>query len=155
MDCGKWNKLCFCHPPGRFLPIKFAAREKTRSKHGTNPFFICRWAEFGDLYSYLKDRLPVSEKQGRIWFSQLASAMDYLHSLNITHRDLKCKNQHLKVDRFVKNLLFSGENLLLTKKMNIKLADFGFARNTLDECNKQIMSETYCGSNGWILAALD
>lgn len=44
-------------------------------------------------------------------FSELAQAIKYCHSKQITHRDLKC------------------ENILLDKGLHVKLADFGFGRN--------------------------
>lgn len=62
-------------------------------------------------------------------FRQIALAIQYLHEMEIAHRDLKC------------------ENILLTNNFNVKLADFGFARYVMDfRTKKLLLSETYCGS---------
>ena len=60
----------------------------------------------------LNDRLarPSSEEMNMKWISQTAAALAHLHSRKVVHRDLK------------------ADNLLLTATEDVKLADFGLAR---------------------------
>lgn len=91
-------------------------------------FIFMRFAETGDLLEFILRKGSVAEAQARVWLRQLALAIQYLHDMDIAHRDLKC------------------ENALITNNFNVKLADFGFARYTIDSHGKRVTSETYCGS---------
>jgi serine/threonine protein kinase len=56
------------------------------------------------------DRLGVrSEQQARVIFRGIAHGMEYIHSLHVAHRDLKC------------------ENILLDRYNHVKIADLGCA----------------------------
>ncbi|KAG5675547.1 hypothetical protein PVAND_005443 [Polypedilum vanderplanki] len=95
---------------------------------GSSVFIFMRCAENGDLLNYIKNNGVINEAQSNLWFYQMASAIQYLHSMNIAHRDLKC------------------DNIFISEHMNIKVGDFGFMRYCCDENNKFVPSETYCGS---------
>lgn len=94
----------------------------------TKYYIFMRFTENGDLLGYVLKNGCVSENQSRVWFRQLALGLEYLHVLEITHRDIKC------------------ENVLLTANFNVKISDFGFARFCVDEDDHTVLSETYCGS---------
>lgn len=97
-------------------------------QRGPKIFIFMRYAENGDLLTHIKKAGPINELQSKAWFLQMANAISYLHSRDIAHRDLKC------------------ENVLLSKRLNIKLADFGFACYCRDDRGRDIKSETFCGS---------
>lgn len=100
-------------------------------QRGLKIFIFMRYAENGDLLDYVKAKGALTEAQSRVWFHQMGKALKYLHALNVAHRDLKC------------------ENVLLSRHMNIKLADFGFARYCTDASGGRILSQTYCGSGSY------
>ncbi|XP_049957745.1 testis-specific serine/threonine-protein kinase 6-like [Schistocerca serialis cubense] len=91
-------------------------------------YIFMRFVERGDLLDYVLKNGAVSEEQARIWIRQVSLAVQYLHEMNVAHRDLKC------------------ENILISMKYNAKLADFGFARRVVNSNGILMPSTTYCGS---------
>lgn len=106
--------------------------------------FICFFMDFcpfGDLLDRIRYRGPLSERRSRLFFGQIANAVDYLHTSGIAHRDIKC------------------ENILIHSRYCVKLTDFGFSRRMNGESRKMPIkegrfdistpdwfSQTYCGS---------
>lgn len=91
---------------------------------GSKIYISLEWAGHGDLLQFVRLKGALKESDCRRLYSELISAIQYLHSINIVHRDLKC------------------ENVLLNKKNQIKLADFGFSRKLMPS----ELSKTFCGS---------
>uniref|UniRef100_A0A0R3RYX0 Protein kinase domain-containing protein n=1 Tax=Elaeophora elaphi TaxID=1147741 RepID=A0A0R3RYX0_9BILA len=76
------------------------------------------------LCSHIRHRGKLSENDCKPNFAQIVSAISYMHSKNIIHRDIK------------------AENVLISAPDWIKLADFGFAC----QVNPDDMLTTFCGS---------
>ncbi|KAL1452729.1 hypothetical protein WDU94_006933 [Cyamophila willieti] len=83
------------------------------------------YAEKGSLLDIIRKEGYIDETRARKWFGQLVDAINYCHERGVVHRDIKC------------------ENLLINTDYNIKLSDFGFARNHGYDVS---LSETFCGS---------
>lgn len=69
---------------------------------------------------------PLDVSDGRMWFAQTLSAIVYIHSMGVSHRDIK------------------NENILLDADWNVKLADFGFS------CYMDKPILTICRTSGYI-----
>ncbi|RZF48305.1 hypothetical protein LSTR_LSTR010268 [Laodelphax striatellus] len=91
-------------------------------------YIFTSFAEKGDLLDYILKHGHIGEAHARVWAAQLAMGIQFLHQLDIAHRDIKC------------------ENILITARNNIKLADFGFARFLCDASGEYRLSRTFCGS---------
>jgi serine/threonine protein kinase len=72
---------------------------------------VLEYIEGGSTHGYLKSKpnRRMDELTAKRIFYQLMSALDYLHSKCIAHRDIKL------------------ENVMLDRSMNAKLIDFGFS----------------------------
>ncbi|KAI9485501.1 MAG: kinase-like domain-containing protein [Benjaminiella poitrasii] len=90
----------------------------------TNIYIVSEHCAHGDLFDALSRHGRFDEFQVRSWFLQLLDAIQYCHLLGIIHRDLKL------------------ENILLDENDNVKICDFGFARQT----DKNQLLKTFCGS---------
>jgi serine/threonine protein kinase len=88
-------------------------------------YIIMEFCDSGDLFSILVGK-PIKEHYVQFYFSQFSNGLRYLYQNKIIHRDIK------------------PQNILLTSEKKIlKIADFGFARRTVDN---NIMYDTICGS---------
>ncbi len=77
-------------------------------------FFSLELAENGSLLDYINQRPAIPEQEARFLFNQMCNAVQYCHSQDIAHRDIKCDNMLL--DRFM-NIKLGGMlyTLLLIK----------------------------------------
>ena len=77
-------------------------------------YLVMEYCLGGDLWSYIKKKGSLSEKEAANIFHDLLSGINYLHGNNIAHRDLKPEN-----------LLFVDENL---SDSFLKICDFGISK---------------------------
>uniref|UniRef100_A0A8C8S148 non-specific serine/threonine protein kinase n=1 Tax=Pelusios castaneus TaxID=367368 RepID=A0A8C8S148_9SAUR len=115
--------------------VTFYQAIETTSRH----YIIMELAPGGDVLEWVQSAGPCTEALAGRWFSQLTLGVAYLHGKGIVHRDLKL------------------ENLLLDKRENVKISDFGFSKQVVvppspaSPSYSQLtgatpLSQTYCGS---------
>lgn len=61
-------------------------------------YIVMDYCQGGDLRSYLKTKKRLPENQCLYFFRQILKALEYLHSLNVAHMDLKPQNILLSDD---------------------------------------------------------
>ncbi|KZF23697.1 Pkinase-domain-containing protein [Xylona heveae TC161] len=88
-------------------------------------YIIMEYVPCGDLSNFLANG-PVPESLARSMSRQILSALDYLHSLKITHRDIK------------------PDNILIASytPFHVKLSDFGLSKAVHEET----FLKTFCGT---------
>ncbi|XP_052205816.1 probable serine/threonine protein kinase IRE [Diospyros lotus] len=93
-----------------------------------NLYLVMEYLNGGDLYSMLRNLGCLDEDMARIYIAELVLALEYLHSLNVIHRDLK------------------PDNLLIGPDGHIKLTDFGLSKvgliNSTDDLSGPPVSST-------------
>ncbi|XP_027409022.1 testis-specific serine/threonine-protein kinase 4 [Bos indicus x Bos taurus] len=146
----------------KFLPREIQVMKVLRHKYLINfyqaiettsrVYIILELAQGGDVLEWIQRYGACSEPLAGKWFSQLTLGIAYLHSKGIVHRplltpSLSAAGRDLKL-----------ENLLLDKRENVKISDFGFAK--MVPSNQSVrnspsyrqmncfshLSQTYCGS---------
>ncbi|KAL6541753.1 hypothetical protein OROGR_011239 [Orobanche gracilis] len=75
-----------------------------------NLYLVMEYLNGGDLFSMLKNLGCLEEEMARVYIAEVVLALEYLHSLNVIHRDLK------------------PDNLLIGPDGHIKLTDFGLSK---------------------------
>ena len=94
----------------------------------TNQLLIkMEYIKFGTLSHWIKKREKITEEEASIILQRILSAIEYLHSKQICHRDIKPNN-----------IMLSRENDLTS----IKIIDFGLSAQNFDK----LLNTNYCGT---------
>ncbi|KAL4018801.1 hypothetical protein IC575_022425 [Cucumis melo] len=100
-----------------------------------NLYLVMEYLNGGDIYSLLRNLGCLDEDMARIYIAEIVLALEYLHSLNVIHRDLK------------------PDNLLIGQDGHIKLTDFGLSKiglinSTDDFSGPSVSGPDSLGDNG-------
>lgn len=96
----------FFFPTSLLFPASSAPWQLTNSR---NRYIITEYVEKGDMFQFINWNGPVREHEAMSFFRQLMDGMQFIHSLNLCHRDLKL------------------ENVLVGPEGQVKIADFSMA----------------------------
>lgn len=88
-------------------------------------YFVLDYVNGGELFFHLQRERYFPEVRARFYAAEMASAIGYLHSLNIIYRDLK------------------PENILLDSKGHVVLTDFGLCKEGIEGMGT---TTTFCGT---------
>ena len=92
-----------------------------------NLFIILELADGGELFDKILEKVRFSEKEAKLHFYQMVSAVEYLHKKNIAHRDLKPEN-----------ILLSNDD----SNPLIKISDMGLSKLV----DHTTFLQTFCGT---------
>jgi serine/threonine protein kinase len=122
--------------PTSMAKFKFEIELLVRAKHenviaihelvelDNHVYLVLEYCAHGDLLSHVIDAGQLSFSEIQRLFYELVKALHFIHESGIAHRDVK------------------PENILLDANLHIKLADFGFSRQS----DSDYLMETPCGS---------
>ncbi|XP_074557254.1 putative serine/threonine protein kinase IRE [Curcuma longa] len=93
-----------------------------------NLYLVMEYLNGGDLYSLLRNLHCLDDDMARTYIAELVLALEYLHSMNVIHRDLK------------------PDNLLIARNGHIKLTDFGLSKVGLINSTDDLSGPDVSGS---------
>ncbi|CAJ1934335.1 unnamed protein product [Sphenostylis stenocarpa] len=93
-----------------------------------NLYLVMEYLNGGDLYSMLRNLGCLDEDMARVYIAEVVLALEYLHSLNVIHRDLK------------------PDNLLIGQDGHIKLTDFGLSKVGLINSTDDLSAPSFSAS---------
>ncbi|XP_027479756.1 serine/threonine-protein kinase Sgk2 isoform X3 [Zalophus californianus] len=88
-------------------------------------YFVLDYVNGGELFFHLQRERRFLEPRARFYAAEVASAIGYLHSLNVIYRDLK------------------PENILLDCQGHVVLTDFGLCKEGVEP---EETTSTFCGT---------
>ncbi|KAK0438423.1 kinase-like domain-containing protein [Armillaria borealis] len=112
---------------------------EVKHKHLYHPgiYMLLELAAGGDLFDKIAPDVGVGDEVAHLYFNQLVTGMDYIHSQGVCHRDLK------------------PENLLLDVAGTLKISDFGLsAVYKLKDSGKIRTLTERCGSLPYVAPEL-
>ncbi|XP_054168441.1 sperm motility kinase-like [Oppia nitens] len=101
----------------------------------TTFYIVMQYAVGGTLNERNHQSGPFDEDLCRTWFGQMLSALVYMHSRNIAHRDIK------------------PQNILLDVSDDILISDFGLSRVVYRQ-GAHLESKTFCGTASYMAPEL-
>ncbi|KAG7455118.1 hypothetical protein MATL_G00253080 [Megalops atlanticus] len=88
-------------------------------------YFVLDFINGGELFFHLQRERTFPEPRAKFYIAEMASALGYLHALNIVYRDLK------------------PENILLDFQGHVVLTDFGLCKEGI---SRDETTTTFCGT---------
>jgi tRNA A-37 threonylcarbamoyl transferase component Bud32 len=119
------SEKCILQKTDHPFIIKMYSTFKTEDKL----FMLFEYINGGEIFYHLQRRRRFSEDCVKFFAAQLYLVLNYLHKNSIIYRDLK------------------PENILLDRNGNIKLIDFGLAK---DKFNPEKLLKTVCGTSEYM-----
>jgi serine/threonine protein kinase len=119
---------------GQMFGIKMEGKYTSKSGRlkSSKAYAITEYLGKCELFQAVLQAKGFDENLTRFFFKQIVSAIDYLHSRGVAHRDIKL------------------DNIMLGERLTLKLIDFGFVTSTKSEKK----SESIVGTIGYMAPEL-